>query len=237
MERNYQSSTYTNSKNMSEIERARSKEHVPWCEEYEMMISGMMYRSWLSAELAAGRSRSERICNEYNDLLQSNNPKSGDSGNLSKKRSELLMSLLGVKAESATIERPFSVLYGCNTDIGNNLFANVGLSIDDSAFVTIGNDVLIGPEVCFITTNHPTEVSERVGGGMYALPIEVGDACWIGARATILPGAVIGKGCTIGAGAVVAGTIPEYSVAVGVPAKVTRKVIRADSNEDPEISK
>ena len=41
---------------------------------------------------------------------------------------------------------------------------------------------------------------------------------------TLLPGAVIERGCTIGAGALVCGSIPEYSVAVGVPARVIKRV-------------
>lgn len=98
------------------------------------------------------------------------------------------------------------------------------LTIDDSAFVTIGDDVTIGPEVRFITINHPTDVIQRLQDVMYARPITIGSACWIGARATILPGATVGYGSTIGAGAVVTGNIPEYSVAVGVPARVVKRV-------------
>ena len=76
----------------------------------------------------------------------------------------------------------------------------------------------------FITINHPTDVELRLTGVMYALPISIGNACWIGSQATILPGASIGQGCTIGACAVVSGHIPEYSVAVGNPARVVKRV-------------
>lgn len=101
----------------------------------------------------------------------------------------------------------------------------ISLKIDDSAFVTIGDNVIIGPDVQLITINHSTNVEQRLGDVMYARPINIGDACWIGARVTILPGASIGQGCTIGAGAVVvSGHIPEYSVAVGVPARVVKRV-------------
>ena len=98
------------------------------------------------------------------------------------------------------------------------------ISIDDSALVTIGDNVSIGPGVQLITLNHPTDVELRLTGVMYALPISIGNACWIGSRATILPGASIGQGCTIGACAVVSGHIPEYSVAVGNPARVVKRV-------------
>lgn len=90
--------------------------------------------------------------------------------------------------------------------------------------MTISDDVIIGPNVHFITINHSTDVAQRLQGVMYARPITIGSVCWIGARATILPGATVGYGCTIGAGAVVSGNIPEYSVAVGVPARVVKRV-------------
>ena len=50
----------------------------------------------------------------------------------------------------------------------------------------------------------------------------IGDHVWIAYRAVILPGVTIGDGCVIGAGAVVAKDLPEYSVAVGNPAKPLR---------------
>ena len=46
---------------------------------------------------------------------------------------------------------------------------------------------------------------------------------WIGANATIVPDVCIGKGSIVGAGAVVTKNIPEYSICVGVPAKVIKK--------------
>ena len=58
----------------------------------------------------------------------------------------------------------------------------------------------------------------------WACPVNIGDNCWIGGSVTILPGVTIGDGCTIGAGSVVVKDIPSYSVAVGNPAKVIRKL-------------
>jgi acetyltransferase-like isoleucine patch superfamily enzyme len=51
----------------------------------------------------------------------------------------------------------------------------------------------------------------------------VGDDCWIGYRAVLLRGAKIGSGTVVGAGAVVAGELPERVVAGGVPARVIRR--------------
>lgn len=47
--------------------------------------------------------------------------------------------------------------------------------------------------------------------------------CWIGSRVTIMEGVTIGRGSIIGAASVVTKSIPPYSIAVGVPAKVIKK--------------
>jgi len=51
-------------------------------------------------------------------------------------------------------------------------------------------------------------------------PIVIGHDVWVGAYAVILPGVKIGNGAVIGAGAVVTKDVPDYAIAVGVPAKV-----------------
>ena len=52
--------------------------------------------------------------------------------------------------------------------------------------------------------------------------IVIGDDVWLGAGAVVLDGVRIGKGCIVGAGAVVTKNLPDYAIAVGVPAKVTK---------------
>lgn len=54
--------------------------------------------------------------------------------------------------------------------------------------------------------------------------IHIEDDCWIGANAVILPGVTIGRGSTIGAGAIVSRDVPPYSIAVGIPARVVKKL-------------
>ena len=53
----------------------------------------------------------------------------------------------------------------------------------------------------------------------------IGDNCWIGENVIVLPGVHIGDGSIIGAGAVVTHDIPNYSLAVGNPAKVIKKLV------------
>lgn len=216
-------------KNVEAIERSRTLKGVLRCEEYEKMISGMPFRSWESPELEGSQQRATGLCKLYNDTGPWDERVDRTNNVLLRMRTEFLQSLLGDVQGNPRIVMPFTVTYGCNISIGRNLYANRGFSIDDSALVTIGDDVTIGPDVCLITINHATDVAQRLHGVMYARPITIGSACWIGCGAMILPGAKVGYGCTIGAGAVVRGTIPDYSVAVGNPARVVKRVFPSES--------
>ena len=51
----------------------------------------------------------------------------------------------------------------------------------------------------------------------------VGEGCWLGERAVVLPGVTLGPGCVVGAGAVVTRSFAAGSVVAGVPAKLLRK--------------
>jgi acetyltransferase-like isoleucine patch superfamily enzyme len=57
-------------------------------------------------------------------------------------------------------------------------------------------------------------------GTLETSPVRIGEGTWIGDRVAVLRGANIGKQCVIGTNSVVRGTIPDYSIAVGAPAKV-----------------
>jgi acetyltransferase-like isoleucine patch superfamily enzyme len=62
----------------------------------------------------------------------------------------------------------------------------------------------------------------------FARPVTIGDDCWIGGHSVILPGVTIGKGCTVAAGSIVTRDVPDWSVVMGQPAKVVRKVQAID---------
>ncbi len=87
--------------------------------------------------------------------------------------------------------------------------------------IDIGDDVMFGPDV-FVTAagyrfndGHPV-TKQR----MDEADVTIGDDVWVGAKAIILPGARIGRGAIIGAGALVRGDVPAMAIAVGVPARV-----------------
>jgi maltose O-acetyltransferase len=108
--------------------------------------------------------------------------------------------------------------------IGDRTLINSGVTILAYAPITIGDEVMIGPNVNLFTSGHDPDLSglesrEAVVTG--AIQIESG--VWIGGATTILPGVTIGRRSVIGAGSVVTRDIPADSIAVGNPCRVIRK--------------
>ena len=98
----------------------------------------------------------------------------------------------------------------------------------DVCEVTIGERTLFAPGVQIYTATHPTcPVKRRTTE--YGKPIKIGKDCWIGGNAVICPGVTIGDGVTIGAGAVVTRDIESFSVAVGNPARVIKKLEKPEN--------
>ena len=142
-----------------------------------------------------------------------------------------LKDILGKIGGRLTIQPNFWCDFGTNIEVGDNFFANHGLTILDTAKVTFGNNVFIGPDCGFYTAGHPLDIARRNQGLEYALPITVGDNVWIGGHVTVCPGVTIGEGSVIGAGAVVTQDVPPNSLAVGNPCCVIRKLnTRADKS-------
>lgn len=90
--------------------------------------------------------------------------------------------------------------------------------------VTIGKDVLMGPDVKIITRNHnfsdPTVPIREQGD--YERPVIIEDDVWLGANVVVLPGVRIGHGAVVASGAVVNRDVLPYDVVGGVPAKTIR---------------
>ena len=95
----------------------------------------------------------------------------------------------------------------------------------DVAEVTIGDNVLLGPNVQILTAGHPLDVKGRVEEGVeFGTPINVVDNVWLGGGVIICPGVTIGENSVIGAGSVVTKDIPANVVAVGNPCKVLKSI-------------
>lgn len=101
------------------------------------------------------------------------------------------------------------VLIGKNVRIGNNLLLNCGSSI------IIGSDVTISANVFIGTTD--VEILHNLNSSFknwpeIERPVVIGDACFIGFGAVLLPGTTLGSGCVVGANCVVRGSFPNGSV-------------------------
>ena len=108
--------------------------------------------------------------------------------------------------------------------IGNVVTINDYCYITSCYGIEIGNNVSIAEHVSIRDYNHDFSdtsipISEQ---GFTGKPIKIGDDVWLGRGVMIACGVTIGKGCVVGANAVVTKSLPDYSIAVGVPAKVIR---------------
>lgn len=108
---------------------------------------------------------------------------------------------------------------------GNNVFIGPNSHLDGAGGITIGNGVIMAPNVTIYSRSH--NFSENLQAlpfdqVMHCAEVKIGDYVWIGSHVIILPGVEIGKRCVIGAGSVVSKNIPDYGVAVGNPAKVVK---------------
>lgn len=131
---------------------------------------------------------------------------------------------------NVNIER--NAVFGPQLEIGNN--SGIGIDCEVYGPVTIGENVMMGPEVVVYTVGHRhdrIDIPMMEQGGDAVKPVVIGNDVWIGRRAIIMPGVKIGNGCIIGAAAVVTKDIPDYSIAAGVPAKVVKKRLNSEDNE------
>lgn len=106
---------------------------------------------------------------------------------------------------------------------GSWIDAEVNLYAVDE--IRIGSNAVISAEAFLCTASHD------ITSSTYALktaPIHVGDMAWIGARAIVLPGTMIGTGAVVAAGSVVTHDVPDWTVVAGNPAhEIKKRVVRA----------
>ncbi|MDO4748381.1 MAG: sugar O-acetyltransferase [Eubacteriales bacterium] len=182
----------------------------------ERMLKGLPY---LSNEdgLFEDRQKAKVLCHKINTC----DPLDVES------RNKYLKELIPDAKGSFYIEPPFRCDYGYNICIGNNFYANYNLIVLDCARVIIGDNVLVGPNVCITTAGHPIHHLSR-RKYEYADEVKIGNNVWIGANVVLNPGVKIGDNCVIGSGSVVTKDIPSDTVAVGNPCKVLREITDDD---------
>ena len=174
---------------------------------------------------------------DYQDLLCEYNLTKPSEG---EKRAEMLRRMLGDCGEGVYIEAPFySNFGGHHCHFGKMVYANYNLTCVDDTHIHIGDYTMIGPNVTIATAGHPILPELRQEGLQYNMPVHIGQNCWIGAGAIIMPGITIGDNVVIGAGSVVTKDIPSNAVAVGNPCRIMREVGEHDRKyyfKDREIN-
>ena len=125
-------------------------------------------------------------------------------------------------------EKPDSV----KVRFGSNVQLNDYVHIVGMESIEIGDNVLMASHIfisdnshgayrCnFLDSNPDVPPAERE---YVTAPVKIGNNVWIGEGVCIMPGVTIGNGCVIGAHSIVSKNIPDYTIAVGTPARVIKK--------------
>ena len=197
--------------------------------EQEKMLRGMLYDP-TDETLVALRLRAHKLWQEFNALEES-----------VPRRSEILKTLFPNMGADTFLAGPIYIDYGVFTSFGARCYANFNFTVLDTCPVTIGDNVMFGPNCSLLTPLHPLLPRERnlrskPDGSLYDLeygaPITIERDCWIASDVKILGGVTIGQGSVIGAGSVVTHSIPAGVLAAGNPCRVLRPITEADSLEN-----
>lgn len=181
--------------------------------EKEKMLSGKLYNA-SDPQLSSERLKARLLFQKINSIGEEKKDE----------RNKLFYDLFGKAGNSLWIEPPFYCDYGYNITLGDNVFLNFNCCVLDVMEVSIGNNVLIGPNVQIYTATHPINAKERATMLEFAKPIKIGNDVWIGGGAIICPGVTIGDGVVIGAGAVVTKDVRDNVFVAGNPAKEIKKI-------------
>ena len=118
------------------------------------------------------------------------------------------------------------------THFGGRILISNNVAIQQNFHITsaredlkIGKDTTILGNVFITNIDHDyTELSKHILQQEYKVrTTEIGDNCFIGYGASIQAGTILGKQCVVGAGSVVRGVFPDYSVIVGAPARIVKR--------------
>ncbi|WP_429070582.1 sugar O-acetyltransferase [Aeromonas dhakensis] len=175
--------------------------------EYDKMIASQPYNC-MAPELDLLRRETARLYRRFNRSDEED------------EQLALLQQIVGELAQGAFICPPLYCTYGRHIHLGERSYINMGATLLDNAPISIGAEVMIGPNVQIYTAAHSLDADERIQGVETALPVTIKDRVWIGGGAILLPGVTIGREAIVGAGAVVTKDVPAGARVVGNPARV-----------------
>ena len=118
---------------------------------------------------------------------------------------------------------------GRHIEIGEK--SGIGQNAQIRGEVSIGNYVMMGPDVMILTQNHcidRVDIPMALQGVAAHQPVVIKDDVWIGARSIVLPGVTINKGAIIAAGSIVTKDVAEWAIVGGNPARLIRYRVDTD---------
>lgn len=132
----------------------------------------------------------------------------------------VLIRFIGIRVGVGGYFNPHIVFNKNNIVFGDYCAVGKNSYFDGSGEILIGNRVYFGPGVSVLTATHDImpSVYRRDRANNVLKRTVIGDGCWIGARAVVLPGVVVEKGVVIAAGSVVVKNCLENGLYIGVPA-------------------
>lgn len=188
--------------------------------EKDLMLAGQPYVA-KDPQLSKERARGHQLVFEFNQFAPSEQD-----------RAEKLLNekIIDAPSKDAFIDLPVRIDYGPNIHVGKRFYANFNCTFLDSAPITIGDNVMLAPNVSLYTAGHPLDAAIRNDPMDLetAEPITIGNGVWLGGSVVVCPGVTIGNNVVVGAGAVVTKDIPDNVVIVGNPAHVLRKLTAKD---------
>lgn len=190
--------------------------------EKEKRNNGLLYDANYDKQLLIEMEKCKDLCFEFNNIKPS----------LADERNAMIIRIFGKAKSIMAVQSPFWCDYGYNIEVGENFYANHGLTILDGAKVIFGDNAFIGPNCGFYTAGHPVDYERRNNGLEYAYPITVGNNVWFGGGVSVMPGITIGNNVVVAGGSVVTKDIPDNAVVGGNPCKVIRFIDDYDKIKD-----
>lgn len=128
---------------------------------------------------------------------------------------------LGAVGPNVDLQPNFSFDYAERIRIGDWVYIGSGGHFSGRGGLTIADHVVIGPQVTIMTSMHNYRDAQFIPYNEIELlkPVEIGVASWIGLGAMLMPGVSLGRGCIVGAGAVVTKSFLDGAIVAGNPAK------------------
>jgi acetyltransferase-like isoleucine patch superfamily enzyme len=120
--------------------------------------------------------------------------------------------------ERSSIREPRNVHIGRRVSVG----PECRLWASPNASIYLEDDVLLGPNVTIVSSNHGTAdlAVPIVSQPWIERDVRIGAGAWLGANSVVLPGVTVGPGAVVGASAVVNEDVPAYAIVAGIPARV-----------------